>query len=77
MSMDEPSLGFSPIMCQEIAGIIREIHAQGRTNVLVEQNTRLALAQYDYVLETGTIVLEGDAAVLREDESVKNTYLGI
>ncbi len=77
--MDEPSLGLSPIMCQEIARIIKEIHAHGKTIVLVEQNARLALtlADYGYVLETGDIVLEGDAAKLREDDGVRQTYLGI
>lgn len=77
--MDEPSLGLSPIMCQEIAGIIKEIHAQGSTIVLVEQNARLALAlaDYGYVLETGEIALEGIASILREDDVVRQTYLGI
>ncbi len=77
--MDEPSLGLSPIMCQEIARIIKEIHAHGRTIVLVEQNARLALAlaDYGYVLETGDIALEGKASELREDDSVRQTYLGI
>jgi branched-chain amino acid transport system ATP-binding protein len=76
--MDEPSLGLSPIMCQEIAGIIREIHAQGSTIVLVEQNARLALAlaDYGYVLETGDIMLEGKASELRDDDGVRQTYLG-
>jgi branched-chain amino acid transport system ATP-binding protein len=77
--MDEPSLGLSPIMQQEIAVIIKEIHAQGRTIVLVEQNARLALslAQYGYVLETGEIALEGAAEKLRDDEGVQRTYLGM
>jgi len=77
--MDEPSLGLSPIMCQEIARIIREIHDQGNTIILVEQNARLALAlaDYGYVLETGNVALEGDAAKLREDDTVRRTYLGI
>ena len=77
--MDEPSLGLSPIMQQEIAVIIKEVHAQGRTIVLVEQNARLALnlAQYGYVLETGEVALEGDAAELRDDDGVRHTYLGI
>ena len=76
--MDEPSLGLSPIMCQEIARIIKEIHAQGRTIILVEQNARLALAlaDYAYVLETGNIALEGQAAELRENDKVRQTYLG-
>ena len=77
--MDEPSLGLSPIMCQEIARIIREIHDQGNTIILVEQNARLALAlaDYGYVLETGNVALEGDATKLREDDTVRQTYLGI
>jgi len=76
--MDEPSLGLSPIMCQEIAKIIKDIHAAGRTIVLVEQNARLALAlaEKGYVLETGDIVLEGPAKDLRENAEVKKAYLG-
>jgi len=76
--MDEPSLGLSPIMCQEIAKIIKDIHAEGRTIVLVEQNARLALAlaEKGYVLETGDIVLEGPAKDLRENVEVKKAYLG-
>ena len=76
--MDEPSLGLSPIMCQEIAKIIKDIHAEGRTIVLVEQNARLALAlaEKGYVLETGDIVLEGPAKDLRENAEVKKAYLG-
>jgi branched-chain amino acid transport system ATP-binding protein len=77
--MDEPSLGLSPILCQEIARIIRHVHEAGRTIVLVEQNARLALAlaQVGYVLETGRIAMHGPAAELRDDEAVKHTYLGI
>ncbi len=77
--MDEPSLGLSPIMCREIAKIIRDLHQFGRTIVLVEQNARLALglAQKGYVLETGTIVLEGPAQELRQNDEIKHTYLGI
>ena len=76
--LDEPSLGLSPIMCLEIAKIIRDIHSEGSTIVLVEQNARLALAlaQKGYVLETGNIVLKGDAKELRDNEKVKNAYLG-
>lgn len=76
--LDEPSLGLSPIMCLEIAKIIRDIHSEGRTIVLVEQNARLALAlaQKGYVLETGNIVLKGDAKELRDNEKVKKAYLG-
>jgi len=59
--LDEPSLGLSPIMCGEIATIIRNIHTEGRTVILVEQNARLALAlaKHAYVIETGNIVLSG------------------
>ncbi len=76
--MDEPSLGLSPIMCQEIAKIIRDVHKEGRTIVLVEQNARLALAlaQKAYVFETGSIVLEGDAKELSKNDQVRKTYLG-
>ena len=76
--LDEPSLGLSPIMCGEIAAIIRDIHAEGRTVVLVEQNARLALAlaQHAYVIETGDIVLSGPAKELRENDDVKKAYLG-
>ncbi len=76
--LDEPSLGLSPIMCLEIAKIIRDIHSEGRTIVLVEQNARLALAlaQKGYVLETGNIVLQGEAKELRGNERVKKAYLG-
>jgi len=65
-------------MCQEIAKIIKDIHAEGRTIVLVEQNARLALAlaEKGYVLETGDIVLEGPAKDLRENDEVKKAYLG-
>jgi len=76
--LDEPSLGLSPIMCGEIAAIIRDIHSEGRTVVLVEQNARLALAlaQHAYVIETGNIVLSGPAEELRENDEVKKAYLG-
>ena len=76
--MDEPSLGLSPIMCGEIGQIIRNIHAEGRTVVLVEQNARLALAlaQQAYVIETGNITLSGPAEELRNSEDVKKAYLG-
>ena len=75
--MDEPSLGLSPIMCREIAKIIRNLHQLGRTIVLVEQNARLALAQKGYVMETGRIALQGPASELRDNDEVKRTYLGI
>jgi len=76
--LDEPSLGLSPILVMEIAKIIKDIHQAGKTIILVEQNARLALslAQKGYVLETGNIVLQGNAKDLRENEDVKKAYLG-
>jgi branched-chain amino acid transport system ATP-binding protein len=76
--LDEPSLGLSPIMCGEIGKIIMNIHSEGRTVILVEQNARLALAlaQHAYVIETGDIALFGPAKELRENDRVKKAYLG-
>jgi branched-chain amino acid transport system ATP-binding protein len=76
--MDEPSMGLSPIFVSEIFNIIREISASGTTVLLVEQNAKKALSIADraYVLETGNIVLEGDAKELMNDDSVKKAYLG-
>lgn len=76
--MDEPSMGLSPIFVAEIFDIIREISAGGTTVLLVEQNAKKALSIADraYVLETGKIVLEGDAKELMNDDSVKKAYLG-
>ncbi len=77
--LDEPSMGLSPILVQEIFRIIQEINAQGTSILLVEQNALMALniAHRAYVLETGRIVLEGTARTLREDPRVKAAYLGI
>ena len=76
--MDEPSMGLSPIYVNEIFDIILEISAGGTTVLLVEQNAKKALAIADraYVLETGNIVLEGEARALMDDDSVKKAYLG-
>ena len=76
--MDEPSMGLSPIFVEEIFNIIKEISAEGTTVLLVEQNAKKALSLADraYVLETGKIVLEGDAKDLLNDESIKKAYLG-
>ena len=76
--LDEPSLGLSPIMCGEIGKIIMNIHTEGRTVILVEQNARLALglAQHAFVIETGDIALSGPAKELRENDDVKKAYLG-
>jgi len=76
--MDEPSLGLSPIMCGQIGKIIMDIHTEGRTVILVEQNARLALAlaQHAYVIETGDIALSGPVEELRNNDNVKKAYLG-
>jgi branched-chain amino acid transport system ATP-binding protein len=76
--MDEPSLGLAPIVVKKIFEIIRRINRQGRTILLVEQNARAALhlAHRGYVMETGRIVMENDAAALLEDPKVKAAYLG-
>ena len=76
--MDEPSMGLSPILVEEIFHIIREISAGGTTVLLVEQNAKKALEIADraYVLETGKILLSGDAKELMNDDAVKKAYLG-
>ncbi len=75
--MDEPSMGLSPIYVNEIFDIIKQINADGVTVLLVEQNAKKALkiANRAYVLETGKIVLEGDADKLMNDPKVKAAYL--
>ena len=77
--LDEPSMGLAPIMVQEIGRIIMQINKQQKVSViLVEQNANMALqlANRAYVLETGSVVLSGDAKTLRQDERVKIAYLG-
>ena len=75
--MDEPSMGLSPIYVNEIFDIIQSINKDGTTVLLVEQNAKkaLSIANRAYVLETGTIVLSGDADELMNDDSVKKAYL--
>ena len=77
--LDEPSMGLSPIMTAEIGKIIRQINAQDVSIILVEQNALLALtlARYGYVLETGLVVMQGNARELLQDDGVKKAYLGI
>lgn len=76
--LDEPSLGLSPIMVREVARIIARINRQGVTVVLIEQNARMALrlAHRAYVVELGSIVIQGNAKELASDERVKRAYLG-
>ncbi len=76
--MDEPSMGLSPLLVQEIFDIIKEVNAQGITVLLVEQNAKMALKIADraYVLETGKIKLSGDAKDLLHNDEVRKAYLG-
>lgn len=76
--MDEPSMGLSPLFVSEIFNIIQEINKAGTTVLIVEQNAKkvLSIADRAYVLETGKIILSGEAADLLNDDSVKKAYLG-
>lgn len=76
--LDEPSLGLAPIIVSRIFRIIKEINEQGTTILLVEQNAKAALrlAGRAYVLETGTIVMQGESSVLENDPGIKKAYLG-
>jgi len=77
--LDEPSMGLSPILVEEIFRIIKDINSQGTSILLVEQNALMALsiANRAYVLETGRVVLEGDAKDVRDNPQVKAAYLGV
>ena len=76
--MDEPSMGVAPLIVRDITNIIKALHKDGTTILLVEQNAKMALglAHYGYVLDIGSIVLEGKGADLRKDEKVVKAYLG-
>lgn len=76
--MDEPSLGLAPLVVQDIFKIIRTINEQGVTVLLVEQNANMALkvADFAYVLETGTITMTGTGTELLADPKVREAYLG-
>ncbi len=78
LMMDEPSLGLAPIIVQDVFKIIKEIHKMGMTILLIEQNARAALqiADYAYVMETGSIVLEGTGQELVANDEVRKAYLG-
>jgi branched-chain amino acid transport system ATP-binding protein len=75
--LDEPSMGLAPILVEEIFAIIQEINSQGTSILLVEQNASMALsiANRGYVLETGSVVLQGSARELRDNPQVKKAYL--
>ena len=76
--MDEPSMGIAPLIIRDITNIIKSLHDEGTTILLIEQNAKMALglSDYGYVLDTGNIVLEGKGADLRNDEKVVKAYLG-
>ena len=78
LMLDEPSMGLSPLLVQEIFDIIRDIHKAGMTILLVEQNAQMALSVADraYVLETGPVVMDGTGAELLTNERVRSAYLG-
>ena len=78
LMMDEPSLGLAPLLVRDIFEIIKTIHSQGNTILLVEQNAKKALevADYAYVLETGELVLEGEGSQVLKDDRVQEAYLG-
>jgi len=78
LMMDEPSLGLAPLIIKDIFNIIRKIHSQGMTILLIEQNANAALhlADVGYVIETGRIILKGTGKELLDNEDVKKAYLG-
>ncbi|MEO0161332.1 MAG: ABC transporter ATP-binding protein [candidate division WOR-3 bacterium] len=78
LMLDEPSMGLSPILVNEIFNIIKEINAQGTSILLVEQNAHkaLSISHYAYVLETGRVIMEGTGKSLHENPRVKEAYLG-
>jgi branched-chain amino acid transport system ATP-binding protein len=77
--LDEPSLGLSPLLVEELFGLIRQIHAEGVALLLVEQNVvqSLEVAQRAYILDNGRFVLEGSAEQIRDDPALKRAYLGM
>ena len=80
MMLDEPSLGLAPLLVEEIYNIIKRFNSESKTSVLlVEQNVRIALsiAHYGYVMENGRIVLDGTADFMKNNEDVKEFYMGL
>ena len=78
LMLDEPSMGLAPILVEQIFDIIRQLHKEGTTILLVEQNAQMALSVADraYVMETGKITLAGSGKELLESDSIKKAYLG-
>jgi branched-chain amino acid transport system ATP-binding protein len=76
--LDEPTLGLAPLLVKQMFAIVQELNRQGITILLIEQNARqaLKLAEYGYILENGRIALEGEGALLMQDENVQRSYLG-
>jgi branched-chain amino acid transport system ATP-binding protein len=80
LMIDEPSLGLAPVLSQGVLKKLKEVNQmKGQTILLIEQNARAAMsiADYAYILETGKIVLEGDAESLARDDQVRKSYLGV
>ena len=80
MLLDEPSLGLAPMLVQEISRIVKRINAEEKVSILlVEQNAEMALslAEYGFVLENGRVVLDGPSVKLRDNEDVREFYLGL
>jgi branched-chain amino acid transport system ATP-binding protein len=77
--LDEPSLGLSPILTEELFALVQRLHAQGLSILLVEQNVlqSLSIAHRAYVVEHGRVALAGEAAALAEDPRLKSAYLGL
>jgi len=77
--LDEPSLGLSPLLVEELFTLVKTIHAEGLALLLVEQNVMqsLEVAQRAYILDNGMFVLQGKAAEVREDPTLKRAYLGM
>jgi branched-chain amino acid transport system ATP-binding protein len=78
LMLDEPSMGLAPILVEQIFEIIMDMHREGTTILLVEQNARMALGIADraYVLETGSIVLTGSGEALIRSDEIRKAYLG-
>ena len=78
LMLDEPSMGLSPLLVDQVFDIIKGFHKKGVTVLLVEQNAKKALSIADraYVLETGSITLEGKASELLDNDDIKKAYLG-
>lgn len=79
LMIDEPSLGLAPVLAQDVFTKLKELNESGQTILLIEQNARAALSisQYAYILETGSITLEGPAEELAQQDEVRKSYLGV